>query len=75
MGLPEPPPLILVVDDDPDVVSLLRDFLAVEGLDVCSASDLEGTLNILRARPISCVILDVMLPGPTGFRLPGPSAK
>ena len=69
MGLPEPPPLILVVDDDPDVVSLLRDFLAVEGLDVCSASDLGGTLNILRTRPIACVILDVMLPGADGFQI------
>jgi DNA-binding response OmpR family regulator len=61
--------LVLVVDDDPDVVSQLRDFLEVEGLAVCGARHREEAPTKLEGRPIACVILDVMLPGPDGFEI------
>src|SRR5579875_1770137 len=61
--------LVLVVDDDPDVVSLLRDFLEIEGLAVVGAGDRREALTKLEGQSIACVILDVMLPGADGFEI------
>jgi DNA-binding response OmpR family regulator len=58
---------ILVVDDEGDIVSLMRDFLEAEGYAVVSASDGPGALAALDERPVDCVLLDVMMPGLSGF--------
>ena len=54
---------VLLVEDDPEIVALLADFLAVEGYGVVSAPDSGGAIDALGAHPIACVVLDVMLPG------------
>jgi DNA-binding response OmpR family regulator len=60
-------PTVLLVEDDPEIVALLTDFLAVEGFGVASAPDAAGAVAALGADAIACVLLDVMLPGGSGF--------
>ena len=43
------------------------DFLAVEGFGVVSAPDAGGAIDALGTHAIACVVLDVMLPGGSGF--------
>jgi DNA-binding response OmpR family regulator len=65
----EQPPVVLVVDDEPAIVDLLRDFLEAAGYGVATAPDATAALAVLAARPIDCLLLDVMMPGSSGFEL------
>src|SRR5436305_8387318 len=58
---------VLLVEDEPEIVGLLADFLAVEGFGVVSARDPAAALDAFAAQAIACVVLDVMLPGGSGF--------
>jgi DNA-binding response OmpR family regulator len=58
---------VLVVDDEPDIVELMRDFLEADGFSVMSAGDGPSALSLLRTEMIDCVLLDVMMPELTGF--------
>jgi CheY-like chemotaxis protein len=61
---------ILVVEDDPDVVSLARRWLEREGYAVREAADGQAALAALKADPLpDLVLLDVMLPKVDGFEL------
>jgi DNA-binding response OmpR family regulator len=60
-------PTVLLVEDDPEIVALLSDFLAVEGFGVASAPDAAGAVAALDRDRIACVLLDVMLSGGSGF--------
>lgn len=62
-------PTVLVVEDEPDIVALLRDFLSVAGFGVATAGDPDAALRALDAERVDCVLLDVMLPGGSGFDL------
>jgi DNA-binding response OmpR family regulator len=62
-------PTVLVVEDEPDIVALLRDFLGVAGFGVLTAADADAALEALGAQRVDCVLLDVMLPGGSGFEL------
>jgi DNA-binding response OmpR family regulator len=62
-------PTVLVVEDEPDIVALLRDFLGVAGFDVLTAGDAAAALEAMGDRQVDCVLLDVMLPGSSGFEL------
>ena len=53
---------ILVVDDDPDLVLILCDWLRLTGHDVRSASDGQAALAALEADPPDLAILDVDMP-------------
>ena len=58
---------ILAVDDEEDILELLRFNLAREGYRVnCSASG-EEALRIARTKPIDLIVLDLMLPGMDGL--------
>ncbi len=60
---------ILVIDDDPAVTSLLKRGLSYEGFAVATAkSGVEGLISA-RERPPDLVILDVMMPGLSGFEV------
>lgn len=62
-------PLILVVEDDPSVQSLLQLLLEGEGFDVITAKDgLEGLVKLDLQHP-SLLILDLMMPNVSGDRL------
>ena len=58
---------VLVVDDEPAIVTLLRDFLEGEGFDVVTAHDGVEALSVLGREVVDCVVLDIMMPGPSGF--------
>ena len=60
-------PTVLLVEDEPEIVGLLTDFLAVEGFGVVAADDAPGAIAALRRHEVDCVLLDVMLPGASGF--------
>jgi class 3 adenylate cyclase/DNA-binding response OmpR family regulator len=62
-------PKILIVDDVPNNIDILRKFLASEGYRLSFANDGEKALKIApRALP-DLILLDVMMPGITGFEV------
>ncbi len=65
------PETILVVDDEPDLVNLLRYNLRRAGFRVvvCDAGD-EALALVARERP-DAIVLDVLLPGMDGFEVCG----
>jgi len=58
---------ILVVDDEPRIVDVVRAYLEREGHAVEVAHDGDTALAAARAAPPDLLVLDVMLPGQTGF--------
>ncbi|MDQ3855604.1 MAG: response regulator transcription factor [Chloroflexota bacterium] len=58
---------VLVVDDDSTIVELMRDFLEADGFAVEGAHDVRQAQAVLDRQPVDCVLLDVMLPGQSGF--------
>ena len=60
---------ILVVDDDKSIVDLLRDFLENEGFYVNTANTTNQALVLIEQNTIDCIVLDVMMPGQSGFEL------
>jgi two-component system, OmpR family, response regulator MprA len=57
-------PRVLVVDDDPNLLRMLRRGLALAGYEVSAVEDGEAALRELRDRPPDLLVLDVMLPEP-----------
>ena len=55
-------PRILVVDDEPEIVDLLRNYLQRDGFDVDQAADGEAALAAFGRGQPDLVILDLMLP-------------
>jgi two-component system, OmpR family, response regulator CpxR len=60
---------LLIVDDDHALVNLLTRFLEGEGFQVDAAYDHDSGLSAALAAEHELIILDVMLPGGTGFEL------
>ncbi len=56
------PPLILVVDDEPKITRLARDYLEKNGFRVVTAADGQSALTTARREKPDLVILDLMLP-------------
>lgn len=63
------PSKILVVDDEPKIVAMLRKFLQAEGFSVVFAYDGEEALEVFRKEKPDLVVLDVMLPGIDGLEV------
>lgn len=57
---------ILYADDDPEIREVLRLLLTSEGYQVLEASNGQEVLDLLDAS-VDLVILDVMMPGPSGY--------
>lgn len=58
--------LILVVDDEPKIVRLARDYLEKNNFRVVSAGDGQSALTIARKEKPDLIILDLMLPNIDG---------
>jgi DNA-binding response OmpR family regulator len=58
---------VLVVDDDATIVRLMRDFLEAEGFRVESALNAREADAALGHTRVDCVLLDIMMPGESGF--------
>ena len=60
---------ILVVDDEPPMVELVRGYLAREGWEVVTASDGNEAIEMARSEHPDVVVLDLMLPGVDGVEV------
>lgn len=58
---------ILIVEDEPSLIFTLRDTLENEGFIVLTAEDGNQALNIVEENVPDLMILDLMLPGMSGF--------
>jgi two-component system alkaline phosphatase synthesis response regulator PhoP len=61
------PRKILVIDDEPKIVEICRDYLKAAGYDVVTAMDGEKGLAAARRDKPDLVVLDLMLPGMDGL--------
>ena len=59
----------LVVEDDPNIVDLIRSNLAVRGFDTVVSVDGMRALQLLETEDPDIVLLDLMLPEADGFEL------
>ncbi len=62
---------ILVVDDDPKIVELLRIALEKSGFHVVTACSALEAERLFRATPMNLVVMDLMMPQRDGFALIG----
>src|SRR5947207_12909605 len=58
---------ILVVDDEPGIVTIVRDYLEKAGFRVLTAGDGETALRLARLERPSLMVLDLMLPSIDGL--------
>ena len=58
---------IIVIDDDPQINSLLKDVLEFEGYHVITAQRADEGLQYLKAANIKLVITDVLMPDKEGL--------
>ena len=58
---------ILVIDDDQELCELLSDYLTPEGFDIKAVQTPEEGLSLALSQDHDLVVLDVMLPGMSGF--------
>jgi DNA-binding response OmpR family regulator len=69
--MPETPPKprILVVDDEPDLIAVLRMGLQMEGFEVLEAADGAAGLERAQADKPDLIVLDLMLPKMDGYQV------
>jgi DNA-binding response OmpR family regulator len=60
---------ILVVDDEPKIVSTVRAYLEREGYDVIEANDGRKALELFHRQPPDLIVLDLMLPEVDGLEV------
>src|SRR5882672_9489189 len=66
---PAPHPSILVADDDPYVVRLLKQYLELAGYDVACAYDGMHAMHMARERRFDLIILDINMPTTNGYKV------
>jgi DNA-binding response OmpR family regulator len=62
---------ILIVDDDPNIVTYLEDFFSDNGYETCSASDGSEAMIVLKKEKPDLITLDLEMPeewGPRFYR-------
>ena len=59
----------LLVEDDPNIVDLIRSNLAVRGFDTIASADADEALRLLETEEPDIVLLDLMLPSTDGMEL------
>src|SRR5579871_4916698 len=68
-GMAQPPPNILVVEDDRETRALIAKYLRNHACHVTTATDGREMTRLMADRRIDLLILDVMLPGEDGLSL------
>jgi two-component system KDP operon response regulator KdpE len=63
------PTKVLIIEDDPNIVDLVRSNLAVRGFDTVLSIDGSKVLTLLDTEEPDMVLLDLMLPEADGFEL------
>jgi len=62
-------PLILLVDDHPENIELLKAYLSPQGYETIQAANGEEALAAFSSYAIDLILLDVMMPGMDGFEV------
>lgn len=65
-GIPPAPPVVLVIDDDPMIASLVRDILESDGYRVLIAGSVADAESVLLEHPIDLMAVDATLPDDDG---------
>jgi DNA-binding response OmpR family regulator len=60
---------VLVVDDDPSIRQILREFVELEGHRVLEAADASFARKAMAQESVDLVFLDVLMPGESGMSL------
>ena len=60
---------ILIADDEPDILEIINFNLSAEGYQVISAINGNQALELAKLHKPDLIILDVMMPGKTGFEV------
>lgn len=60
---------ILIVEDNPDILANVLDYLQLKGYSVDCAQDGLGGLHLAATQAYDLIVLDVMLPGIDGFQI------
>lgn len=69
MNQPAKPFTILVADDEMDILEILNFNLRAEGYNVIKATNGDEAIELARTHKPELIILDVMMPGKTGFEV------
>lgn len=62
-------PAILIVDDNPLIVNVLRSLLLAENYNVCTAHNGKEALDLLSRNAVDVIVCDVMMPKMDGYQL------
>jgi len=62
-------PLILIIDDDPNLRRTLSDILRTVGYETLAAKDGTEGLAVLQQRPVNVALIDLMLPDISGLEV------
>src|SRR5438270_14078320 len=65
----EPRPPVLVADDDPDIRTMVRMLLELDGHRVIEAKDGTAAWEMIQAHSPAVVVADIQMPGLTGLQL------
>lgn len=60
---------ILVVDDAPEIVTLIEEFLGAQDFNVISSPDAEQAEELIKKHKPDIILLDILLPGTDGYEL------
>ena len=69
MSKAQPAASILVVDDDPEIVTLLSTRLGKRGYKVSTANDGHRAIELAKRELPDVMLLDVMMPGKSGWEV------
>ncbi|MGO9365447.1 MAG: response regulator, partial [Rhodomicrobium sp.] len=69
LNLPDDAPHLLVVDDDARIRELLGSYLRQNGFRVTQAENGATARAQMEGLAFDCIILDVMMPGESGFEI------
>ena len=62
-------PKILIIEDNPDISAIERDYLELSGYEVSIQSDGTAGLAAVLSEDYDLLLLDLMLPGTDGFTI------
>lgn len=58
---------ILIVDDDPDILTVVSSFLSIEGFQILQAQNIKTAQELFEREKPDMIILDIMLPDKSGL--------
>src|SRR5262245_32540801 len=63
------PPMILAVDDEPEILSMLEEYMGARGFRIVTASSAEAARSVLGGTKVDLILLDITMPGEDGLSL------